>query len=128
MFKVVSIVDGNFVSYVADGEAEVTYRLNKWSIAPGYLAAMGYHLTVFENMYFALQFTKRIHLDFDTTWALMKVDACREVALPKRCDLASIQKSGSFFSASVRWPAGTRMFKLVKPIKVMSYEDVQAAL
>ena len=98
--------DDEIISMRSRGYAQVVYKIGEFVEAPGWLAAKGYHLLVFDNLYDAEQMQTTIF------WA----EAEEKVALPIRM-ISEELKHGHISQTHLPWPRGTKMYKRVKLIQ-----------
>jgi len=109
-YKVVyEIIDGNLMSCVAGGKAQVEYKINEWAKAPKWLADKGYHLCVFK--------TKKDMFESGFIGRYFIVEIKNKIKkLPKFCNAADIHH-GIIIENDRDWPEGTVMAKQVKLIR-----------
>ena len=105
-------------SWVADGQAEVTYKIGEWVTAPEWLADYGYHLMVFDDLEDARQLEDSLHNIF-----VCEVED--EVPLPEVDFMVDGLSYGEMYPhPSPGWPHGSRMFKRVKLVREVSEDEL----
>lgn len=102
---------GKPISIVAEGDAEVTYKVGEFVSAPEWLAVMGYHLIVFKTKQHAEKWS------LSRSNEIWQVEAEDEINLPPMLSVGMLGWNNMIQKSDGDWPKGTRMYKRVKLLK-----------
>ena len=107
-------------SAVAEGNAQVIYKVGQWVKAPVTFSNCGYHLLVFTKLQAAQDFICGLD-DYVIYEAHVRGiidlpdEGCFDVTLISRYEIPALQKTRLTFG----WPDGSRMVRKVKLVKLV---------
>lgn len=129
-YKVVmDTLKGYYVSSVVCNKAQVIYRVGEWAEAPEWLKQYGYHLTAFNEYYFAHAFHDRaisVNTEYNNKVFMVFEAEAKGVLteLPPRANIAELDDYNrlavpyhTHCEDYEKWPRGTIMVKQIKLVK-----------